>query len=67
MISNILILIILIYLAIRLLELILLILRRLNRSQSLTQIKLLRSLTDILFPTARLRSCHDVSKFAKFE
>jgi len=67
MISNILILIILIYLAIRLLELILLILRRLNRSRSLTQIKLPGSLADGLFPAAMMRSRHDATKFAKLE
>jgi|GEM_PF-5982362 len=67
MISNILILIILIYLAIRLFELILLIRRRLNRRQSLTPIKLLRSLIENLFPATLLRSCHDVSKLAQLE
>ena len=67
MISNILILIILIYLAIRLLELTILILRRLNRSRSLMQIKLLRNLSDTLFPAAALRSRPEVSKFAKLE
>ena len=67
MISNFLILIILIYLAIRLLELILLILRRLNRSQSLTQNKLPRILAGILFPAVELPSRQNVVKFAKLD
>jgi len=54
MISNILILIILIYLAIRLLELIALILRRLNRSQSATQSSRLYCLEKTITTFAKL-------------
>jgi len=67
MISNILILIILLYLAIRLLALILLILRRLNRSQDLAQNQALQNSSGILFPTAMLQPRHDVAKFAKLK
>jgi hypothetical protein len=67
MISNILILIILIYLAIRLLELILLILRRFNLRQSLTQIKLPGSRADVFFQTAALKSEKMGSKLARLE